>query len=69
MKDHPDVVFVRPDLSATLGSPADSYVIGFALGTPAQLPKTETTTRDLHKDYQPILQSRWKSRPVGSHCG
>ncbi len=58
-KNHPDAVFVHPDLSVVLGAPADSYVVGFALGTPAKLPAINETTRKLHKGYQPIIKSRW----------
>ena len=59
-KNHPDVVFVHPDLSIVLGAPDDAYVVGFALGTPARLPAITETTRELHKGYQPIVKSRWK---------
>jgi hypothetical protein len=60
-KNHPDVVFVHPDLSIVLGAPDDAYVVGFALGTPARLPAITETTRTLHKGFQPIVKSRWKS--------
>ena len=60
-KNHPDSVFVHPDLSIVLGAPADSYVVGFALGTPARLPAVAETTRELHKGYQPIVKSRWQT--------
>jgi hypothetical protein len=61
VKNHPDVVFVHPDLSIVLGAPDDAYVVGFALGTPASLPAITETTRTLHKGFQPIVTSRWKS--------
>ena len=60
-KNHPDAVFVHPDLSIVLGAPADSYVVGFALGTPARLPAVAETTRTPHKGYQPIVKSRWQT--------
>lgn len=58
-KNHPDVVLVHPDLSIVLGAPADSYVVGFALGTPPRLPAITDATHELHKGYQPIVKSRW----------
>ena len=61
-KNHPDAVFVHPDLSIVLGAPADSYVVGFALGTPARLPAVEEATHELHEGYQPIVKSRWQTR-------
>ena len=60
VKNHPDPVAVHPELSVTLGSAKDSYVIGFALGTPARLPELTEATHELHKGYQPIVKSRWK---------
>jgi hypothetical protein len=60
-KNHPDAVLVHPDLSIVLGAPADSYVVGFALGTPARLPTVNEATHELHKGYQPIVKSRWQT--------
>jgi hypothetical protein len=60
-KNHPDTVFVHPDLSIVLGAPADSFCIGFALGTPARLPTVDEATHELHKGYQPIVKSRWRT--------
>jgi hypothetical protein len=60
-KNHPDAVFVHPDLSIVLGAPADSYVVGFALGNPARLPAAAEATHELHKGYQPIVKSRWQT--------
>lgn len=59
VKNHPDVVFVHPDMSITLGAPDDAYVLGVALGSPARLPGIYETTRKLHKGYQPIVTSKW----------
>jgi hypothetical protein len=61
VKNHPDTVFIHPDLSIVLGAPADSIVVGFALGTPAGLPAIDEPTRELHKGYQPIIKSRWRT--------
>jgi hypothetical protein len=60
-KNHPNSVFVHPDLSIVLGAPDDSYVIGFGLGDPARLPAVAETTREPHKRYQPIVKSRWQT--------
>ena len=60
-KNHPGIVFLHPDLSLTLGNEGASYAIGFALGTPAQLPKIGTPVESLHKGYQPIVTSRWSA--------
>jgi hypothetical protein len=60
-KNHPDAVLIHPDLSIVLGAPADSYVVGFALGTPARLPTVNEATHELHKGYQPIVNSRWQT--------
>ena len=51
---------MHPELSVALGSAKDSYVIGFALGTPARLPEVNEAVHELHKGYQPIVKSRWK---------
>jgi hypothetical protein len=60
-RNHPNTVFVHPDLSIPLGAQADAYVVGFGLGTPARLPAITETTREPHKGYQPIVKSRWKT--------
>ncbi len=57
---HPDPVALHPELSVTLGSAKDAYVVGFALGTPARLPDLTEAVHQLHKGYQPIVESRWK---------
>ena len=57
---HPDAVALHPELSVTLGSAKDAYVVGFALGTPARLPDLTEAVHQLHKGYQPIVESRWK---------
>jgi hypothetical protein len=59
-KNHPNTVFVHPDLSVPLGAQTDAYVVGFGLGTPARLPAITETTREPHKGYQPIVKSRWR---------
>ncbi len=61
---HPDVVFAQPDLSIALGRASDALGIGFALGAPARLPDMHDVTRRLHKGYQPILESEWRSGPL-----
>lgn len=61
VKNHPDVVLVHPDLSIVLGAPADSFCVGFALGTPARLPTVVEAVHELHKGYLPIVKSRWKT--------
>jgi hypothetical protein len=60
-KNHPDLIFVHPDLSIPLGAQADAYVVGFGLGIPARLPAITETTREPHKGYQPIVKSRWQT--------
>jgi hypothetical protein len=67
---HPDPVAVHPELSLTLGSTLvnhkhafavkEANAIGFALGTPARLPELTEAVHNLHKGYQPIVESRWK---------
>jgi hypothetical protein len=56
---HPEVVFVQPDLSISLGREPDALGIGFAAGTPAQLPDMWKVTRKLHDSYLPIVESQW----------
>lgn len=60
-KHHPDAVILHPDLSIVLGAAADSYCIGFALGTPPRLPAVADATHELHHGYQPIVISRWRN--------
>lgn len=60
---HPDVVFVQPDLSIALGRDPSSLGLGFALGSPAQLPDMWKVTRKLCNGYLPIVESQWN---VGS---
>ena len=48
-KNHPGIVFLHPDLSITLGNEGASYALGFALGTPAQLPKIGAPVESLHQ--------------------
>ena len=47
---HPDPVAAHPELSITLGSRTNDYVIGFALGTPARLPGLTEAVHTLHVD-------------------
>jgi len=67
---HPEVVFVQPDLSISLGNgpmlgkAEDSLGLGFALGVPPRLPDMHNVTRKLRKDYQPILESHWTAGPI-----
>jgi Concanavalin A-like lectin/glucanases superfamily len=61
---HPDVVFAQPDLSIALGRADDALGVGFALGVPARLPDIHEVTRRLHRGYQPILESEWRSGPL-----
>jgi hypothetical protein len=58
---HPDVVFVHPDLSITLGNASQALVLGFALGTPAALPGVDGPEHRLRKGYLPIVESTWKA--------
>ncbi len=58
--NHPMVVMVQPDLSIVLGDEGpDTLGLGFALGTPAQLPDMWKITRSLRDGYLPIVESRW----------
>ena len=59
-RTHPDVIFVHPDLSISLGRDQDSLGIGFALGETPQLPDMYKVTRRLHKGYQPVVESEWR---------
>lgn len=54
-----DVVYVHPDMSIALGRACDAYGIGFACGSPFQLPDMYAVTRKLHNGYQPIVESQW----------
>jgi hypothetical protein len=64
---HPQVVFIHPDLSLTIGCTArdpSAFGIGFALGKPAQLPNMWKVSRRLHGDYMPIVESQWQIGPI-----
>ena len=72
---HPDVVFVHPDMSITMGgyiaeaSPNSksmhwSVCLGLALGEPARLVDMYAVTRRLRKGYLPIVESQWTDGPI-----
>ena len=67
---HPDLVFVQPDMSISLGVLPESLGIGFALGGhepkagPPQLPDFMKVKQRLRHDYQPIVESQWVSGPL-----
>lgn len=56
---HPEVVFLHPDLSISLGTENKSFGIGLGLDNPFRLPDAYRVTRKLHKGYQPIVESEW----------
>lgn len=56
-----DIIHVQPDLSVALGRANDAFGLGFACGEPFQLPDMYAVTRSLHKGYQPIVESEWKT--------
>lgn len=57
----PNLVFLQPDLSISLGTAKDSLGIGFALGNPVQLPDMRNISRSLYRGYQPVVESKWKA--------
>ena len=63
-RTHPDIVFVHPDLSVTLGNAPQALVLGFAIGTPATLPGIDGPEHRLRKGYLPIVESAWKLGPL-----
>lgn len=61
---HPAIVMVHPDLSITLGRKRDSLVLGFALGSEAEMPDMLRVRRQLRAGCLPIVESRWDQRPI-----
>jgi len=61
---HPDLVFVQPDLSISLGTSDDALGVGFALGNPPVFPNILRVERSLEKGYLPIVRSSHKTGNV-----
>ena len=62
-----EFVHVQPDLSIALGRANDAFGVGFACGDPFELPDMYAVTRSLHRGYQPIVESTWKTAPYEVH--
>ncbi|HQK91866.1 MAG TPA: hypothetical protein PLD23_00060 [Armatimonadota bacterium] len=61
VRHHPDVVFVQPDMSISLGTRDDALGLGLALGIPPRLPGLRQVVLRLHRGYQPIVISQWET--------
>jgi hypothetical protein len=61
---HPDLVFLQPDMSISLGTARDSLGIGFAAGNPVQLPDMWKISRRLYKGALPVVESEWRAGDI-----
>jgi len=59
-RHHPDVVFVQPDLSVSLGTSDTSLGLGVGVGDPPRLPEVREPTLRLRDGYLPIVESEWR---------
>ncbi|MFD2332876.1 hypothetical protein ACFSR7_26765 [Cohnella sp. GCM10020058] len=61
---HPNMVYLHPDASITVGLRSGAFALGVAGGAEPRFPDMRRTVRHLHKGYLPVIDTKWQDEKL-----